>query len=553
MMAPAVPAGPIPELPLLFVLSQISLTLGGRPLLSDVSFTVNDGECFGLVGPNGCGKSTLLRIAAGIDPPDSGTVTMRSGASVGYLAQDGVDGRRGTLRETFPALFSDDLQALAEKLALASDPAEVDRLSEQYGSALAAIGESLVQSPNKQRGDWLALRDVDPGEPIDHISGGERTRLAILNLAATNPDVLLLDEPTNHLDVEGIGWLERFIIGFQGAVIVVSHDRTMLNACATSIVELEPRDGSATVFAGNYETFAAERARRDAAQRDAFQRQEAEERRRKRVISAIESRARSIENETIDFHYRKRAKKVARRSTTLKARLERDAASADHIDRPAKPISGPSGRFAAPKRGPTRALSMDGVTLGFPGRDLLRDVHLDIERGERVCLTGPNGTGKTTLIRAILGEHVPSAGTVAVSRSAAVGHIGQEGPTREPIGPAGDNAIDIVRRWSAMSTPEATNFLHWFFFTGDQLRTPAGELSLGERQRLALARFFVQPTDLLLLDEPTNHLDIPATEAFEESLAGFEGAALIVTHDRHFLDQYADRVLAIENGRLVLV
>ena len=284
----------------------------------------------------------------------------------------------------------------------------------------------------------------------------------------------------------------------------------MLDSCATSIVEIDPRTGTANVFAGNYSSFSEECARLEAAQMKTYERQRTEERRRKRVISAIESRARNIENRTIHFHYRKRAKKVARRATTLKARIQRDARSEDHVERPDKPITGPAGRFAANERGSAGVLSIDGVSLGFDGRNLLGDVHLEVRRGERVCLTGANGSGKTTLVRAILGESEPSEGWIDVSRSARVGYIGQEGPVRAPLGEDGDTPVDVVRRWSPMSGPEATNFLHWIFFPGDQLNTAIGDLSLGERQRLALARFFVEPTDLLLLDEPTNHLDIPA-------------------------------------------
>jgi ATPase subunit of ABC transporter with duplicated ATPase domains len=339
--------------------------------------------------------------------------------------------------------------------------------------------------------------------------------------------------------------VQAFIARFPGAVVVVSHDRALLDECATSILELDPHTGHAEMFAGGYTDYANEKARREAEAWEAFRRQQREERALKRTISAIESRSRNIENRTINFYVRKRAKKVARRATTLKARLERQLESAEHRDRPNKGAQGFHGGFQAAEAGATRLLTAIDVALEVEGRPLIAGLSFVLTRGERLVISGPNGCGKTTLLRAVLGERSVAVGSLAVSGSAQIGYL----PQSEDLSPEEQalTCVQLLRRAVPMPEADAYNFIHRFLFGHDQLTTPVGRLSYGERRRFSLARLVLGGTNLLLLDEPTNHLDLPSREAFEAAFASFEGAAIIVTHDRYFIDQFADEVLDLGN------
>ena len=399
----------------------------------------------------------------------------------------------------------------------------------------------------------FGVREVARDERIDALSGGELAKLGLLNLVAERPDALLLDEPTNNLDLDGLDWLERYLASFGGPVLLVSHDRALLDACVDGIVELDPLSGGIEVFAGNYSAYADERARREAELWARYRRQQREERRLRDVISSTESRARGIEQRTIHFHYRKRAAKVARRATTLKARMQRTLDSTEHVERPEKAPMGIRGRFQGGGRGGARLVSAQDVSVEIGGRRLLDAIDFEVDRGERVFLIGPNGSGKTTLLRAILGDQPLARGRLYVGPSVSIGYLPQEDATAPEGEDGGATPLEVVRSARSISEEDANNFLHRFLFGRDQVLTPVARLSYGERRRLALARFVLAGTSLLLLDEPTNHLDVPSREAFESALAEFEGAALVVTHDRYFVDRFAGRVLAIEDERLVQV
>ena len=534
--------------------NNVTKELGGRVILAGVSLTINRGEVTGIVGPNGSGKTSLLRILAGDLAADAGSIESSPGARLGYLRQGWDGDAASTVAERFPALFitvdaGDALANVAARLAEATEPPAIAALAARYDALLAELSEASTEAGVNAAGTAnraaLGLRDIAPSTPLAALSGGELTKLGLLDLAASDPSVLLLDEPTNHLDLRGIEWVQDFIGRFRGPVALVSHDRALLDACATHIVELDPNTHRAETFTGDYSAYATEKARREEDQWERFRRQQREERQLRRTISAIESRSRNVENRTIHFYFRKRAAKVARRAVTLKARLERQIDSTSHAARPEKAAQGFYGEFASLEAGPSRLLAADNVALAIAGRPLFSGLTFQANRGGRVVLLGPNGCGKTTLLRAILSLHPIEAGRLEVSGSATVGYLPQQDEAALSAEDSSLTPIELLRRSRPMPEADAYNFLHRFLFGADMARTPVGRLSYGERRRLALARLILQGSNLLLLDEPTNQLDLPSREAFETALAAFEGAALIVTHDRYFIDQFADTVVEI--------
>ncbi len=530
----------------MLVVESVSKELGGRLVLENIRFAVNPGEVVGIVGANGSGKTTLLRIMAGEERPDGGRVELPRLVRVGYLPQGRAIGPGTATATCFPRTFAgageDRLSAVAAGMAGARDAAELARLSAEYDALLAApAGEGGVDSGRLKR--ELRVDGIAPGALAATLSGGEMTRLGLVEVAASSPGVLLLDEPTNHLDVGAIEWVQRYIAGFRGPVVVVSHDRSLLDACATAIVEIDARTHRAEMFAGNYTAFAEEKARREATHWQRYEQQQKEERHLRSVISNIETRARGIEQSTIDFAKRKKALKIARRAVTLRSRIERKLESAEHVERPGKALAGLEGRFRAVPGGST-LLTADGVALAVAERTLVSGLTFHVDRGARLAVVGPNGSGKTTLLRAIQGEHALAAGELRLAGSAVPGYLPQQQPgDREGSESSSLTPVEAIRRVTTMTDAEANNFLHRFLLARDQLRTPLGQMSYGERRRFALSLLIAKGTNLLLLDEPANHLDLPSREAFEAALEAYEGAAIIVTHDRYFVERYASDVL----------
>ena len=530
--------------------SQITKELGGRIVLAGISLTVKAGDVLGVVGANGSGKTTLLRVLAGDLLPDSGHVEFAAGLRRGYLPQGRAAEGARTAGELFPAIFEPGepgvlLERVAARLAEATDPRVTADLERRYDALLTEVAEGRDAGLVDAGRAALGLRPLDAWIPAAQLSGGELAKLGLLNLAASQPGALLLDEPTNHLDLAGIAWVQSYIERFRGPVVVVSHDRALLDACAGEILELDAQTHRADLFTGGYSDFAAEKSRRKEALWEQYRRQERDERKLRRTIAAIEARSRAIEDRTINFYFRKRAAKVARRSVTLKARLERHAESSQHVGRPAKGAHGFYGRFQADAASASRLLTADTLSLAIGGRALFSGLTFQALRGERVVVVGANGSGKTTLLRAIMGEQPVAAGRLDLSGSATIGYLPQDDDTAWPVAEPALTAVESLRRTRPMPEAEAYNFLHRFLFGADLARTPVAQLSYGERRRLALARLVLGGANLLLLDEPTNHLDVPSREAFEHALAAFDGTAIVVTHDRYFIERFADVVVDI--------
>ena len=392
------------------------------------------------------------------------------------------------------------------------------------------------------------LRPVDAQERVGGLSGGEQAKLGLIEVVLSRPNGLLLDEPTNNLDLPALEWLDRYLDAFSGPSLIVSHDRVLLDRHAELIIEIDPSSGRLEAFAGSYSDHAEEKARREADVWDRYRRQRRRERGVRQEIRNIKATAQVTETRTINDHYRRKAKKVARRALVLQRRLERQLESEDHVEKP-KASYGLKADISPVQRSGDRMLAVAGVRIEVSGRTLLADVDFEVGWGECVVLLGPNGSGKTTLLRAIQGLHRLSAGSVKTSPSVRVGYLAQaeeEAAVGESVTP-----LEVIREVSAISETEARRFLHRFLFTGDEPLTPLARLSYGERKRLALACLVLSGANLLLLDEPTNHLDIPSREAFELALGEYQGAMIVVTHDRYFIDRFADRTLAIDAGRVM--
>jgi macrolide transport system ATP-binding/permease protein len=306
------------------------------------------------------------------------------------------------------------------------------------------------------------------------------------------------------------------------------------------------------VYTGNYTAYANEVARRAADQLERYERQERQRARLERSIHAAETRSRGIEQQTINFHYRKRALKVARRAVTLRARLQRQLQSAEHVERPGRPPQGlHAPAIAEGPRSASRLVEARSLAVAMGARTLIEGAAFVIRRGDRIVLIGRNGCGKTTLLKTILGEHQPAAGTLRVTPSARIGYLAQD--DLETLSDEAATPVEVIRKTVQVNEAEAFNLLHRFLFGHDRAFTPLAQLSYGERRRLSLARLILDGANLLLLDEPTNHLDLPSRESFEAALESFGGAWLAVTHDRYFAERLAEDIWAIEDGRLVVI
>ena len=553
-------------------ISNVSKTYGDDTILANVSFVVNPGDRAGLVGPNGCGKTTLLRIIVGQEKPDQGSVRLSpAGVTLGYLAQSLEFDPGATVGDVmrqapYPLSWGQRTQgctrynateglreaerrmkALAQRMASAEDD-ELARLMDEYAGALArfeAGGGYAVSYDINAVLAGLGLDVVEQSTPVDILSGGQKTRLGLARLLLTHPQLMLLDEPTNHLDIEALEWLEGFLARYNGAVIIVSHDRTFLDRTIHTILELDPLTHGLTAYAGNYSHYVQAQERERGKRWMAYKDQQKRIARMEVDIRGLAGHARRIEHGTTHYHYRKIAKGLARRSVVQKRRMERLLDSEERIEKPTRAWQMKLAFDQTPASGKD-VLLLEDLAMGYDGQPLFDDANLTLRQGERIALVGANGSGKTTLLRGIVGQVAPLAGQLRLGTNVRVGYYSQE---QEGLDKA-SNAFEEIRRVAPLGETEARRFLHCFLFSGDDVFVPVGSLSFGERARLALARLVAAGCNLLLLDEPINHLDIPSRERFEQGLAAFEGTVLTVVHDRYFIGRFATGLWALEKSTI---
>ncbi len=537
--------------------SNITKHYGNECILAGVSFIVNAGERVGLIGPNGCGKSTLLRIIARVESADAGGVAFDpSDLRCGYLAQGltcAADATVGDFLHASEAALS-AAEAEIERLAGALSTtvgAEQAALLEAYGAALAELetlaGAQVEAHEAEAVLAGLGLADTPLTTPAAILSGGQKTRLGLARLLLERPQLLLLDEPTNHLDIEALEWLEAWLREYDGAALIVSHDRTFLDNTVTRILDLDPETHTATEYVGNYTDYIEAWEQQRERQWEQWRSDRAEERRMREDIHRTAMQAMSVELTTkpSQFTIRRYAKKVAKKAKSREKKLDRFLESDERVE---KPVAGWRLKleFAETPGSGQDVLILEDLAAGYEGVPLFSGATELLRAGERVALVGPNGAGKTTLLKVILGRLAPLSGRARLGANVRVGYFAQEQETLDPR----STPFQAVREVAEMSDTEVRSFLHYFLFSGDNVFTPVGALSYGERARLALARLTASGCNFLVLDEPINHLDIPSRAQFEQAMAAFEGTVLAVVHDRYFIEQFATRVWAIAGGSL---
>jgi len=535
--------------------SGLCKTYGDSPVLDQISFTLQRGERCGLIGPNGCGKTTLLRIIVGEETPDAGSVRFAVPRHrVGYLPQALAATGSLTVREALAGgnvrvaeQLAGRVEALAHALAGASD-ADRAALEQEYARALerlVAEGEPLADHVVARVLAGLSLEDVEPDTPVAQLSGGQKTRVGLARLLLQNPSLLLLDEPTNHLDITALEWLEGYLRTYDGAILVVSHDRTFLDRVVAQVLALDPRTHRATAYIGNYTAYAQAVAAAEEKTRRAYVEQQERIARLQAAADAAREKARRIEHETIDFYHRKRALKVAREGVVRARRVERLLASEDYIPKPELTYQMKLEFLKTPRSGQD-VVMLEELGKRYGEHVLFRGVNLVLRRTERIALLGANGSGKTTLLRIIAGSEEASEGTCRLGANVRLGYLAQEQDNLD-----GDlSALAYVRSIAPLSETDARTFLHYYLFSGEDVFVPIGSLSFGERARLALGTLVLQGCNLLLLDEPLNHLDMPSRERFERALADYQGTVLAVVHDRYFVQRYATGVWYLRAGTI---
>ena len=501
----------------MLTLDGISLRLGGHLVLDGASASLPPKAHVGLVGRNGAGKSSLLKLIAGIYEADGGSIEAPSGTRIGYLAQE-APGGAATPFETVLAADGERARLLAEA-EHAHDPHRIGEIHERLNT-IDAHG-APARAARILAG--LGFPEAAQHRPLDSFSGGWRMRVALAALLFSAPDLLLLDEPSNHLDLEAALWLEAFLKAYRGSLIVVSHERDFLNAVADHILHLER--GGLTLYRGNYDSFARQRAER-AAQTEAARKKQ-------------EARANKLQAYVDRWRYK------AHTARQAQSRLKALAAMAP-IPEVVHDAS-VTFDFPSPKELRPPLIVLEGVSAGYaPGAPVLSRLNLRIDPDDRIALVGRNGNGKTTLARLLAGQLRPMSGSIVASGKLRVGYFAQH-QIEELV--AEETPLQHMQRLLPQaSLGEVRTQLGRFGFSGDKVHVPVRQLSGGERARLALALITREAPHILLLDEPTNHLDIEARDALVEALAGFSGAVVAVSHDRHLLGLIADRLLLADGG-----
>jgi ATP-binding cassette subfamily F protein 3 len=512
---------------MLFRLSDVFKSYGAQDVLRGASLQVNPGEHVGLVGRNGAGKTTLFRLVTGEESPDRGDVVRARGVRLGLLEQH-VDFEPGTtVHEAALAAFG-ELQSIEHEMhqlehRMAEAPEDLDAVLERYsdlqheferqgGFEYAAKAEAILQGLGFERDTWAT--------PTENLSGGQKNRLGLARLLLAEPDVLLLDEPTNHLDVAAVEWLEEFLASYKSAYVIISHDRYFLDRACTRIVEVEL--GRAVSYTGNYSAFLVEREERREAQLRAYENQQ-------HLIAKTE-----------EFIRRNLAGQKTKQAKSRRKMLEK----LERVDAVRPDQSSGDFRLHKVERAGTHVLTVTEASIGYPDALLAGDITFILKRGECLGIIGPNGSGKTTFLKTVLGKLPQLGGEIRWGTNVSIGYYAQQ---LDDLDDRNEIIMELRRVAPSTATAgELRGFLAKFLFTGDDVYKHVRDLSGGEKGRLALAKLIYSRVNVLVLDEPTNHLDIPSRESLEEALDAYDGTILTISHDRYFLDRVSTQILALD-------
>lgn len=517
----------------MLAVDRVTVQYGARNLFRDLSFTVRPKERWSLAGPNGAGKSTLMKIIAGIEKADTGGIIKAKQTTVGYLPQEGVSHKGSTVMEEVEKAFDDVRQLQIELKEVEAELEAADPSSEAYGDLLEVFGDLTLRLDHHDVSKMkpriatvlggLGFSKADFDRQTGEFSGGWQMRIAMAKLLLQEPSVLLLDEPTNHLDIETVQWLEQWLRNYGGAIILISHDRSMLDNLTNRTLAFE--NGGVQQYSGNYSFYLAERvARREQAER------------------AFKNQAREIEKaEKLINRFRAKASKARMVQSRIKAlekveriELEQDAATMDF-------------RFPQPERSGQTVLKLEKVCRYYGDNKVIDNLDFAIERGDKIAIVGVNGAGKSTFSRLIARIEEPTSGTITEGHKVGIAYFSQThadelDPTKTVLGTMEGSV-------TAAAAGNLRTLLGAFLFRGDDVFKSVSVLSGGERGRLALARMLLQPANFLILDEPTNHLDLQSQEVLQRALADYSGAFAIVSHNRSFLDPIVTKVLEFIPGQ----
>ena len=500
---------------------------GGNTIFSNISFSVPDNARIGLVGPNGAGKTTLLKIMTGQQEPTSGQFTINKGLKVGYIAQENALDEDKTIWDEMLTVF-DNLIEKNKRITkmqeqIAEHPEDEDLLKrydqlaydfeQEGGFTYQAEIKSILNGFNFKENTWQKV--------IRTLSGGEKTRLAFVKLLLQKPPVLLLDEPTNYLDLDTLDWLEAFLKNYQGAIITVSHDQYFLDHLANQIFELN--FGKLTTFKGNYSQYVKERELMNNQQEAAYEKQQEKIKKEEEFIQ----------------------KNLVRASTTKRAQSRRKALDKMERIKPPKHKQKVRINFTSDRPSGKEVLIAKDLTIGYPDKTMVSDIDFQVNKNDRVAIIGPNGIGKSTLLKTIMKKLEPKDGSIKYGASLDIGYYDQELQSLDPSKTVLDTIWD---RHKTMPEKDVRSILASFLFTAEDIDKTVGQLSGGQKARLTLTVLSLEKDNFLLMDEPTNHLDIEAKEVLEQALDNYDGTLLFVSHDRYFINELANKIISVRDG-----